>query len=316
MKEQEQDQEPKHSIQLVARRTGLTPAVIRAWERRYGAIRPSRSETRRRLYSDEDVERLRLLRQATLGGRRIGAIAGFPVGKLRDLVEEDDAAARRVPVAISGNGAPASARAWVQACLDAIQSFDATELELALKGASLEMGTLELMDHMLIPFLEAVGERWRTGSLRVYQEHLAAQVIRSQLDALRAHDMRPDGPVLVVTTPAGQRHELGALMAAVTAASRGWQVTYLGPDLPAEEVASAALRCKARAVALSIVHPAGDPLIAQELTKLRSLLPDETALIAGGRAAESYRTDLEKLGALQPGSLRCLREELDNLAAG
>jgi DNA-binding transcriptional MerR regulator len=80
----------RHPIQVVVRRTGLTADVLRAWEKRYGVIEPGRSEGGRRLYSDRDIERLRLLRRATGAGRRISQIAGLATEELAALVKEDE----------------------------------------------------------------------------------------------------------------------------------------------------------------------------------------------------------------------------------
>ena len=85
-----------HPIRVVARRTGLTPDVLRAWEKRYKAVEPDRSSGRR-LYSDADVDRLLLLRRATLGGRSIGQVAGLSTAELEELTRADDEAAARAP---------------------------------------------------------------------------------------------------------------------------------------------------------------------------------------------------------------------------
>lgn len=82
---------PQHPIRVVALRTGLSPDLIRAWEKRYQAVVPQRTDTARRLYSDLDVDRLKLLKLATEGGRRIGDIAGLPFQELRELVSTDKA---------------------------------------------------------------------------------------------------------------------------------------------------------------------------------------------------------------------------------
>lgn len=116
-----------HPIRVAARRTGLSPHVIRAWEKRYGAVTPHRTETNRRVYSQEDVQRLSLLRRSTLLGRSIGQIAKLSTEELRRLVAEDEAAQR---AAISGQSletAPTtghSARV-LNACLEAAKELDA-----------------------------------------------------------------------------------------------------------------------------------------------------------------------------------------------
>jgi methylmalonyl-CoA mutase cobalamin-binding subunit len=103
---------------------------------------------------------------------------------------------------------------------------------------------------------------------------------------------------LVVATPVGQLHELGAVIAGAAAASLGWHVTYLGTSLPAVEIAGVAMQNKARAVALSIVYPEDDLHVNQEIRHLGSLMPREARLIVGGRAAPSYRAMLERVQAI------------------
>ncbi|MFH1567783.1 MAG: cobalamin-dependent protein, partial [Gemmatimonadota bacterium] len=114
---------------------------------------------------------------------------------------------------------------------------------------------------------------------------------------------------------ARQVHEIGALLVAGTATTGGWRVAYLGPDLPADEIAGAARRHGATAVALSIVYPADDPLMGQEIQRLRRGLGDEVALLAGGRSAEAYRRDLVGAGAVMVGDLADLRDKLAALRA-
>jgi methylmalonyl-CoA mutase cobalamin-binding subunit len=118
---------------------------------------------------------------------------------------------------------------------------------------------------------------------------------------------------LVVATPAGQLHELGALLVGAAAANLGWQVTYLGASLPAAEIAGAARQNRARAVALSLVYPEDDPRLEGDLTRLRAMLPPETDILAGGRAMPAYGDALDKIGALRMKDLTHLCAALDEL---
>jgi methylmalonyl-CoA mutase cobalamin-binding domain/chain len=132
----------------------------------------------------------------------------------------------------------------------------------------------------------------------VSHEHAAAAVIRSVLgNILNGQELSPNAPNILVSSPSGQLHELGALLVAVTASNFGWRVTYLGPNLTAEEMAGAAIQSQAKAVALSIIYPANDLYVIQELHKLRNYLPDNIHIIVGGRAAFSYRKTLEEINA-------------------
>ena len=306
--------EGKHPIQVVARRTGLSPDVIRVWERRYGAVEPHRSMTHRRLYSDQDVVRLQLLRKATMAGRRIGDVARLDTPDLRELVDTDAAAAITVGSQPVPEPVPVAAAAHLQACLAAVESLDSSRLDAALGRARVELSIPGLLDGVLVPLLREVGERWRSGSFRVYHEHLATAMARSVLANLRAaNDAGEAGPEIVVTTPEGQHHELGALMVAVMAAAEGWNVTYLGPNLPAEEIAGAVFQRGARAVALSLVYPTDDPRVPEALRNLRRLLPENVVILIGGRAAAAYSAAVDEPGLVTLGDLHQLRDRLGAL---
>jgi methanogenic corrinoid protein MtbC1 len=116
-----------------------------------------------------------------------------------------------------------------------------------------------------------------------------------------------------VTTPSGQLHEIGALLAAATAASEGWRATYLGPSLPADEIAAAVRQNGARAVALSIVYPTDDPHVRTELQRLGQLVGRDAVILVGGRGASSYRSALEAAGARYLPDYHKLREALESI---
>ena len=309
----------RHPIGVVARRTGLKPDLIRAWERRYGAVEPGRSGTRRRLYSDADIARLLLLKRAVATGRSIGQIADLPNETLESLIAADrpgpDGSAEPPPFAAPDHR-EAPLDAFLDACLAAARRLDGTELERQLELASVALSRAVLLERLLVPLLDRVGELWRQGDLRPSHEHVASAVVRSFLGGMRLSlDTLGQGPRIVATTPPRQRHELGALMAAASAAAEGWRVTYLGPDLPAEEIAAACRETGARALALSIVYPPDDPALPDELRRLRRLLPPDVAVLAGGRAAAAYTAVLAEIGARRIDDLASFRRELEELRA-
>jgi MerR family transcriptional regulator, light-induced transcriptional regulator len=304
---------PRHPIGVVARRTGLKPDLIRAWERRYGAVEPGRSETRRRFYSDEDIERLLLLRRVVNTGRGISQVAGLSNVELGALIDAEPVA----PAYVQAGSPPPSGDEVVEAlcrCVAAAERLDMRAMELELDRASVLFSRTHLIEQVLVPLMRQIGDLWHQGSLRPIHEHMASSVVRSFLGGLRsAYHPEISAPHLVVTTPARQRHELGALLAAATAASEGWQVTYLGPDLPPEEIAAAALQKGARAVALSLTYPPDDPMLVEDLRRLRRLLGSRTALIVGGRACPAYNAVLEETGCVWIEDLAGLRDELQAL---
>ena len=304
----------RHPIQVVSRRTGISQDVIRVWERRYHAVTPERSPTNRRLYSDEDVRRLRLLKRATTGGRRIGDVAGLPTNELEQLVLADDEAAVGVSAPGVSGGAGRPATEHLDACLDAVNALDEEALERELARAAVSLTVPQLLEQLLLPILQRVGEGWHDGSLRIAHEHMTSAVVRSFLGSMRSNsDMSGPRSEILVTTPAGQLHELGALMVAVTSDLDGWRPVYLGPNMPAEEIASIVHQREAKIVALSIVHASDASAVTGELRKIHRLVPEGTVLIVGGAGARHHRGVLEEIGAIQVDDLTAFRGVLDRL---
>jgi methanogenic corrinoid protein MtbC1 len=195
--------------------------------------------------------------------------------------------------------------------------MDAASLESVLEEAVLSLGQVAVLSHVIGPLVQRVGDGWQAGTLKVGHEHLASAVIRTFLaNAARPFAVHASAPMLVATTPSGQVHEIGAALVAAAAANKGWRITYLGPSLPAEEIASAALQSHARAVALSLVHPADDPQLPEELRRLQRLLPEFTTLIVGGAAVDSYEKTLQMIGAKVCRSLNEFGAILDGLRQG
>jgi MerR family transcriptional regulator, light-induced transcriptional regulator len=319
MPRQARSEQHRHPMRVVTRRTGLSADLLRAWERRYDVVAPARSEGGRRLYSDADIERLRLLYRATLAGRSIGQVADLPTEALGALVRRDVTADAEAGLGSTGGAArdrsaAPSATEFMDDAFRAIARLDATALDAVLRRAAVALPVAALLDAVVVPLLERVGTGWREGTLRPVHEHLAAVVLRRVLERVVESASSPFATAnLVVATPTGQIHELGALLVAATATAEGWRVTYLGPDLPAEDIAEATIRTRARAVALSIVYPTGDPAVGDELRRLRRALPTDIPVLVGGAAATAYASSLDEISAVSLDSLEGLRAALATL---
>lgn len=306
--------EPKHPIRVVSERTGLSPDVLRAWEKRYRAVEPPRRDGgSQRLYSDADVERLRLLRRVTQAGRSIGQVAELSTDELAALAREDEAGRREAPATAATRGT-AGARACVDRALVHIRDLSSSGLESVLMRGLVTLGAETFLDEVAVPLLREVGRAWEEKVLGIAQEHLTTAVLRRVLGfAADAAGAPNDAPVVVVATPARQVHEMGALLAAVSAAVAGWRVAYLGPDLPAEEIAGAARKRGAHAVALSAVFPLDDPALPSELRRLRSQLPPGVAILVGGEAGRAVADELSAEGAVWLPSLPEFRRTLQRI---
>jgi MerR family transcriptional regulator, light-induced transcriptional regulator len=315
-----------HPIQVVTRRTGLSADVVRAWERRHAAIAPARSHGGRRLYSDADVERLRLLAKATLSGHTIGQVARLSDAELVALADVARGADLRGGTAAPASGpagdAPTAAiddveRELREAALASVERYDAAQLDLHLRRAIATLSAGAFLEAIVVPLAVQMEQRVREGTLRAAQQVLGLVAFRRVLDDLIVTTTWSlAGPPLVVATLSGQPHELGALVTAVAAALEGWRVTYVGPGLPAEDIVDAVLGVGAPAVMLSLGTVANGRTIPRELRRLRTLLPADVVILVEGAAAVAHDHVLSEIDAVVAHDLRALRRELRARVAG
>ncbi|NIR98916.1 MAG: MerR family transcriptional regulator, partial [Gammaproteobacteria bacterium] len=226
------DTTPRYRIGAVSRLTGISTHTLRVWERRYGALSPQRTEGGDRLYSDADLVKLRLLKELQAMGHSIGTIAHLPLSGLTEIATSH----RRLGATTTGGGRPAEV---VNAFMEALANFALDDADRLLSQAVGQLGPRELVHSVFAPILQQVGEHWESGALGIDQEHAASTLLRNQLAVVMRTYMalgpRPQRAVL--TTPSGELHEFGALLAAILFSMHGWQATYLGPNLPAAEIA-------------------------------------------------------------------------------
>ena len=310
-------------MKIVAQRSGLSPHVIRVWEKRYNAVEPSRTDTNRRLYSDADISRLSILRVLTEAGHSIGQIASLPTEQLEELARQtNEGESGLIRVLNSGETdvkdleeeSRLNSERFLRQALVACIEMDQERLEAVLDRAAVAFGYSGLVEHLAGPLIAEIGERWHRGRLSAAHEHAATATIRSYIENnVRGLPLTDNAPRIVVTTPAGQMHELGAVLVMAVARRIGWRVIYLGPSLPASEIVGAVIQSGAACLALSLAHPADDPGLPAELARLRKLLPDDVLVFAGGRAADSYAGALEAAGVEILPSLTDLRQRLEEL---
>ena len=282
-----------YPIKAVSVKTGLSIHVIRVWEKRYQAIIPTRTETNRRVYTEEDLKKLMLLRKATQQGHNIGSVAKLSTEELEQLVS---ATPENIISKVLHADIGDELNSMVDECLHSIMRFDGFSFEKILLNASIQLSQSDLLERLIIPLITKIGEFWHGGQIRIMHEHMATAILKNFLSNLRNnYRIMETAPSIIVTTPIGQYHELGILILSVIAASEGLNVAYLGPNLPADEIASAAIKKKAKAVLLSIVYPADDHYLKLDLKKLGTLLPDKIKVIVGGRMASNYLKELKSL---------------------
>lgn len=287
----------KYNMKAVSTLTGINEHTIRAWEKRYQAISPERSDSNRRIYSETEVEKLNLLNEAVLVGHNISSIAKLSIADLKSLLNNTSINVNKVNNRSKNEFI--NSHPLVNECIEYIKAYDAKGLETLLLKASSKMSQPNLIENLIVPLIYQVGDLWHDGIIRIANEHLASSVIRFFLtNLIEQNSPSSNAPVIISATPRGQEHELGALIVGVIAASAGWKVIHLGSNLPVEEIAAAADNLNTEVISLSIVYPADDPQLNKDLKNLKRMLPSNISLIAGGRAVNGYKNTLDEIGVM------------------
>jgi DNA-binding transcriptional MerR regulator len=302
-----QQQAPAHyPIRVVSRLTGIAIDTLRAWERRHGAVTPVRDD-RGRMYTDADVARLRLLRGAVEQGHSIGRLARLGDGELSRLLATAGATAVR-PVDSIRHTSPDTA-----ALSAALQKFDAVGIDQEIARLAAALRPLDLLQGVIMPVLVEIGDAWHGRRAGIAHEHVMSSTIRHILGSLLRVHARRDVPALMLfATPAGDRHEIGILGAAMLAASSGLGVTYLGPDLPARDIVESVKPAGAHVLVLGLTTASASKATEQELRAIVRDLPKDVELWAGGRGADRHASIISPRGLIL-GDYTAYQQELVRL---
>jgi DNA-binding transcriptional MerR regulator len=268
-----------YEIHEVAELTGLATSRLRAWERRYEVVRPRRMSNGYRVYTPDQVALLRAYARLIEAGERIGDLAARP---------PEDVLARAAATR-SLDGSPHAALMEAVCALDRERLEGLVAQQLALRGLR------SFAVDVVVPLGRLLGDRWAEGEIPIAAEHLASEVI---LHALKGglRTSRGSGARLVCGCLPGERHEWGLLSALAALQEQGWQIHYLGPDLPVPELARAAWKLSARAVALSGSDPAVVRAALPALAALPGKLPPGSVALIGGGGIERHAGVLRRYG--------------------
>ena len=285
-------------IGYVSMMTGVSAHSLRAWERRHHAVTPTRTASGHRLYSQEDINRIALLKQAIDAGHHISQVAGLDPPALESLTTPLKTSFTSSSTKQPTNVQRIVSRDLIPSCLQAIEALDAAALHRILWQASLRLSRRALLDTLIIPLMRQVGQKWSEGSLRIMHEHLASNVVHAHLCHMLDYPAptSTELPRILIAAPAGQWCYLGALAVAVISQDHGWEPVFLGPNLPSEDIAAASATLNPQLIALSVTCRVNDTFMQNELSRLSDLLEHDCPMIFGGQASETYRREIEAIG--------------------
>jgi DNA-binding transcriptional MerR regulator len=257
-----------YPIRAVAKLTGLSIDTLRAWERRYQAIVPARTD-RGRQYTHENIQRLILLRELVERGQTISQIAPMPDAELRKALANTQAAVRKAAPNVS-----------IHELVDLFANFEHTRANAELGRQAALLSPRDLVYGVVLPLLREVGQRWHRGEIGIAQEHLVSSAVHHLLGSMvRLYPPRPGAPRIVIATLSGELHEFGIMAAAMIATFSGLNPLLLGPNLPAAEMMQAARKTSASIV---LVGCSGAPVSPAALAELAATVPEGAELWVGG----------------------------------
>jgi DNA-binding transcriptional MerR regulator len=275
------------NIAAVSQRTGVASDTLRKWERRYGVLRPRRTQGGQRRYDELDVARVEWLRDRLTEGFRIGA-----------------AAALLAPANGDSGQAAHTALELREAVVGAARAGDPARLSGLVDQALTLHPFAVVIEEIVTPALASVGDGWRGDAGAIGDEHMLSEIVRSRLERMLS-DSRAGvrGKVVLACAP-GERHELGLLALAVLLQADGWLIAYLGADAPLESALALGRRLHADVVCVSVTMPEALDRLAAEL---ETAPPGGPVVIAGGPGV----SDAPELSArILTGSLTQVVEQL------
>ena len=303
--------ETKHPIQIVSRRTGLSADVIRAWERRYKAVKPSRSSNGRRLYSDNDVKKLMLLQRIISGGRRIGDIAKLNIKNLEDLIESDESATVIKP-SLTNRPSTGSVMESFDGCIEAISELDANKLINLFENAYQELGPVFLLEDLFAPLIQHVRDECKLGTFRQSQEKFVIELMQSFLLMNAAKSKKIINNKILIISPISHNDNLSMLRLCLVCEDSDWMPIYVGTSISADEILFSYEqgRCD---LLMIVVDPNGSQqFLPNELRKIRSLIKDVEILIFG-ETVSVYQDVIKETGFTAINNIGELRLALDRL---
>jgi MerR family transcriptional regulator, light-induced transcriptional regulator len=280
--------EPTYRIQLAAEMSGVKEGLIRAWERRYGVLKPARSPGGYRTYTLADIEVLKRLKRLTEEGVAIAQAVKLLPSIRREAKELEE------PTPPNRNlSREEQLKLWREQILEAGKRLNQLQIEAVLDAALARLNPLAFFDGLVVPLLREVGDRWHTGQLIVAEEHLISQSVRQKLVTLWANAPRRAKRHVVCACLGEELHELGLFGAALRFRHQGYRVTFLGARTPVAQVVHLAQVARPDLIAVSVINDVG---VEDQLTQLAAALPPGTKVLVGGRGAEPHRRVIKRLG--------------------
>lgn len=278
--------DPIFNMKAVEQQTDISAATLRAWERRYGLVEPKRTNSGYRLYSERDVALLRWVKTHIDNGLTISRVVAL-VENIR--ADGDSIQIDTEPESVSAyREAPMPPSSMIKPLFNALTSMDSQHADEIMEQAFAMYTMPVVYVEIIAPVLVEVGEAWHRGEIFISVEHYATTYMRSRLlSLLQAYPHRPSAPSIFVGCAPTERHEVGALIFAVMLRQNGYNIVYLGQDVPARDIIETALQERPAMVSLSASSPNAAILLAEIKPAFDKVGQPAPIFTYGGRAFDN-----------------------------
>lgn len=282
----EYDDTPVYTIKTVVQQTGITPATLRAWERRYGVLQPGRSDGGYRLYSERDIAILLWLKGQVEAGVTISRAVALLEIQHQAGVETGTGTQMSRPELDEhvGKDGRRSTAAVMEELLVALVEFDEDGADAIVDEAFALYSIEAVTEEIIAPTLIEIGERWHRGEVSVVQEHFATAFLRQRLAALfRAYDQPDSGPLAVTGAAPGEWHDVGILIVSLCLRRNGWRVIFLSQAVPAEQLMEEVAHLRPNLVCISATTPNSAAGLSEVARAFENLPLPRPRFVFGGR---------------------------------
>lgn len=305
----------KNTLKTASQKSGLSAHVIRAWEKRYDIVNPDRTDTNRRFYTDEEIDKLKLLKKATESGHSIGSISNLSVEKLAELVlsEEKELIFRHKKLL------PEKFDLKIKNLIDVFfqnaEIYDSNKLRFLIYEIEDEFSQSIIIEEIILPILYKIDEKKKTDEISKITERFIINEIEFYLQQI-IHKI-PDFenfPLLLTYAPVGGFQQIGSLISAAVAKMEKFRICNLGENLNSTEISFAVEKLNPTAISINLIFPFFNPVeLKGELLALKNLISPKIKILLSGRAVWNYREEVIQIGGIFCGDTFALRKELQKI---
>lgn len=305
----------KNTLKTASRKSGLTAHVIRAWEKRYGVVNPNRTDSNRRFYSDEEIEKLKLLKKATESGHSISSISNLPTEDLAKLVLGEEKATIFKHKKLLPEKFDLRIKNVIEEFFQTAENYNSKKLQFLIYEIEDEYSQSIIIEEVILQILQKFDEKRKNDSISKISEQFIINELSFHLQQIinKIPDFE-NFPLLLTYAPIGGFQQIGSLISAAVAKMEKFRICNLGENLNSSEISLAVEKLNPAAISINMIFPFLKPdEIKKELLELKKIIPPKIKILLSGRTVWNYREEVNQIGGIFCGDTFAFRKELQKI---